>query len=83
MTIRRIAETSPLFLARIGGLLYLLIIVGGLFAPFAVAPSGMMLGDGVVADSCKDHGVKIVVCPWGSDPADGVRVRCRGCTCLL
>ena len=45
MTIRRIAETSPLFLARIGGLLYLLIIVGGLFAPFAVAPSGMMLGD--------------------------------------
>jgi hypothetical protein len=45
MTIRRIAETSPLFRARIAGFLYLLIIVGGLFAPFAVAPSGMMLGD--------------------------------------
>jgi Domain of unknown function (DUF4386) len=45
MTIRRIAETSPLFRARIAGFPYLLIIVGGLFAPFAVAPSGMMLGD--------------------------------------
>lgn len=39
------AEPSPVFLARIGGVLYLLIIAGGLFAPFAVAPSGMMLGD--------------------------------------
>src|ERR1700723_775955 len=45
MTMKRIAEASPLFQARIGGFLYLLIIVGGLFAPFAVAPSGMMLGD--------------------------------------
>jgi Domain of unknown function (DUF4386) len=45
MTTRRIAETSPLFRARVAGFLYLLIIVGGLFAPFAVAPSGMMLGD--------------------------------------
>ncbi len=39
-----VAETSPRLLARIGGLLYLLIILGGLFAPFAIAPSGMMLG---------------------------------------
>jgi hypothetical protein len=45
MTTRRIAERSPLFRARVAGFLYLLIIVGGLFAPFAVAPSGMMLGD--------------------------------------
>jgi hypothetical protein len=45
MTIKRIAEASPLFQARIGGFLYLLIIAGGLFAPFAIAPSGMMLGD--------------------------------------
>src|SRR6202167_4844356 len=45
MTMKRIAEASPLFQARIGGFLYLLIIVGGLFAPFAIAPSGMMLGD--------------------------------------
>jgi hypothetical protein len=35
---------SPLFLARLGGVLYLVIIVGGLFGPFAVAPTGMMLG---------------------------------------
>jgi hypothetical protein len=40
-----VSETSPRFLARIGGFLYLLIILGGLFAPFAIAPSGMMLGD--------------------------------------
>ncbi|MBB5345990.1 DUF4386 domain-containing protein [Tunturibacter empetritectus] len=38
-------RTSPRALARIGGLLYLLIILGGLFAPFAIAPSGMMLGN--------------------------------------
>ncbi len=38
------AEQSPRVQARIGGFLYLLIILGGLFAPFAVAPSGMMLG---------------------------------------
>ncbi len=39
------AQYSPLLQARIGGFLYLLIILGGLFAPFAVAPSGMMLGE--------------------------------------
>ena len=39
------AKCSPLLLARIGGSLYLLIILGGLFAPFAVAPSGMMLAE--------------------------------------
>jgi len=41
----RIAEASPRLKARIAGFLYLLIIVGALFAPFAVAPSGMMRGD--------------------------------------
>ena len=41
----RIAEASPRFKSRMAGFLYLLIIVGGLFAPFAVAPSGMMRGD--------------------------------------
>jgi hypothetical protein len=38
-------EASPRFEARVAGCLYLLIILGGLFAPFAVAPSGMMLGN--------------------------------------
>jgi Domain of unknown function (DUF4386) len=41
----RIEEASPRFKARMAGVLYLLIIVGALFAPFAVAPSGMMRGD--------------------------------------
>ncbi len=44
----RIAETSPRFRARVAGFLYLFIIVGALFAPFAVAPSGMMRGDAVM-----------------------------------
>lgn len=48
MTTRGIGETSPLIRARIGGLLYLLIILGGLFAPFAIAPTGMMLGEASV-----------------------------------
>jgi hypothetical protein len=39
------AASSPRSLARIGGFLYLVIILGGLFAPFAVAPTGMMLGE--------------------------------------
>ena len=37
-------EASPRFKARIAGASYLVIIVGSLFAPFAVAPSGMMRG---------------------------------------
>jgi hypothetical protein len=41
----RIAEASPRFKSRTAGFLYLLIIVGALFAPFAVAPSGMIRGD--------------------------------------
>jgi Domain of unknown function (DUF4386) len=41
----RIAEASPRFKCRVAGFLYLFIIVGALFAPFAVAPSGMMRGD--------------------------------------
>ncbi len=40
----RTTEASPRFKARMAGVLYLLIIVGALFAPFAVAPSGMMRG---------------------------------------
>src|ERR1700682_5069909 len=40
-----IAEASPLLQARIGGFLYLLVIVGALLIPFAVAPTGMMVGD--------------------------------------
>jgi hypothetical protein len=42
--IEGLAESSPRFRARIAGFLYLLIILEGLFAPFAIAPSGMMLG---------------------------------------
>jgi Domain of unknown function (DUF4386) len=44
ITMERIPEASPRFKARMAGVLYLLIIVGALFAPFAVAPSGMMRG---------------------------------------
>jgi hypothetical protein len=44
----RTTEGSPLFKARMAGVLYLLIIVGALFAPFAVAPSGMMRGHAVL-----------------------------------
>jgi hypothetical protein len=43
--LERIAESSPRLQARIAGYLYRLIIVGSLFASFALAPSGMMLGD--------------------------------------
>jgi hypothetical protein len=49
----RIAEASPPFKARIAGFLYLLIIIGGLFAPFAFAPSGMMLGDAALPTTAK------------------------------
>ena len=49
----RIAEASPRFKARIAGFLYLLIIIGGLFAPFAFAPSGMMLGDAALPTTAK------------------------------
>jgi hypothetical protein len=41
----RIAEASPRFKSRMAGFLYLFIIVGAMFASFAVAPSGMMRGD--------------------------------------
>jgi hypothetical protein len=40
----RTTEASLRFKARMAGVLYLLIIVGALFAPFAVSPSGMMRG---------------------------------------
>ena len=43
-----ITEASPRLQARTAGVLYLLVIVGALFVPFAVAPSGMMLGDAAV-----------------------------------
>jgi Domain of unknown function (DUF4386) len=45
-TVKQIAEASPRSMARLAGVLYLLIIVGSLFIPFAVAPpSGMMRPD--------------------------------------
>ncbi|HEY3990520.1 MAG TPA: DUF4386 domain-containing protein [Acidobacteriaceae bacterium] len=44
---------SPRTQARIAGFLYLLIILGGLFAPFAIAPSGMMLGEAALPTAGK------------------------------
>jgi Domain of unknown function (DUF4386) len=44
----RTREYSPRAMARIAGFLYLLIIVGALFIPFATVPSGMMRGDAAV-----------------------------------
>ena len=41
----RTKDHSPRATARIAGFLYLLIIVGALFIPFAIVPSGMMRGD--------------------------------------
>lgn len=52
-TKERIDEVSPRFEARFAGWLYLLIILGGLFAPFAVAPSGMMLGEAALPTTAK------------------------------
>jgi hypothetical protein len=54
----RIAEASPRLKARIAGFLYLLIIVGALFVPFAVAPSGMMLDDAALPTAAKIAGSK-------------------------
>src|SRR5258708_19686159 len=51
--LERIAESSPRLQARIAGYLYLLIISGGLFAPFALAPSGMMLGDAALPTTAR------------------------------
>lgn len=51
--LERIAEWSPRLQARIAGCLYLLIIIGGLFAPFALAPSGMMLGYAALPTAAK------------------------------
>ena len=51
--LERIAESSPRLQARVAGYLYLLIIIGGLFAPFALAPSGMMLGDAVLPTTAR------------------------------
>jgi len=47
------SEASPRLKARIAGFLYLLIIAGALFIPFAVAPSGMMLGDAALPTAAK------------------------------
>ena len=41
----RTKDYSPRTMARIAGFLYLLIIIGALFIPFATVPSGMMRGD--------------------------------------
>jgi len=51
--LERIAESSPRLQARIAGYLYLLIIVGSLFASFVLAPSGMMLGDAAVPTTAR------------------------------
>lgn len=48
----RTVETSPRLRARIAGVLYVVIIVLAVFAPFPVAPSGLMRGD-VVATAAK------------------------------
>ena len=48
-----IAERSHRRKARIAGFLYLLSIVGALFVPFSVAPSGMMLGDAALPTAAK------------------------------
>jgi hypothetical protein len=56
----RIEEASPRFKARMAGVLYLLIIVGALFAPFAVAPSGMMRGDSALPTAAQILASK----PW-------------------
>jgi hypothetical protein len=53
ITMERTAVMGPRFQARIAGFLYLLIILGGLFLPFAVAPSGMMLGDAALPTAAK------------------------------
>ena len=52
-TKKRIREISTRFEARLAGCLYLLIIPGSLFSPFAVAPSGMMLGDAALPTAAK------------------------------
>jgi hypothetical protein len=49
----RLADGSPRSLAKIAGFLYLVIIVGGLFAPFAIAPSGMVMGDAALPTAAK------------------------------
>ena len=51
--LERTAESSPRLQARVAGYLYLLIIVGGLFAPFPLAPSGMMLGDAALPTTAR------------------------------
>jgi hypothetical protein len=43
-----IAEASTNLQARIAGSLYVIIIVGAVFAPFPVVPSGLMRGDAAV-----------------------------------
>src|SRR5512143_1661709 len=38
----RIPQASPRLLARAAGVLYLLIIIGAVMAPFGIAPSGLV-----------------------------------------
>jgi len=52
----RTVETSPRLKARIAGVLYVIIIVLAVFAPFPVAPSGLMRGD--VAATANSAGAK-------------------------
>jgi hypothetical protein len=48
----RTVETSPRLKARIAGVLYVIIIILAVFAPFPVPPSGLMPGD-VAATAAK------------------------------
>ena len=81
--LERIAESSPRLQARVAGYLYLLIIIGGLFAPFALAPSGMMLGDAALPTTARILAFKALVCSRWCRPADCVYMRCRRCADLL
>jgi len=79
-TKERIHEISPRFEAseaRFAGCLYLLIILGGLFAPFAIAPAGMMLGEAALPTTAKILAEKpLYVIGWGCAVA-GVHMRYR------
>ena len=61
----RIAEVSPRFKARIAGVLYVIIIVLAVFAPFPVAPSGLMRSD-VTATAAKIAGSKFLYSVGGA-----------------
>jgi hypothetical protein len=69
-------EPSARFDARFAGCLYRLIILGGLFAPFAIAPSGMVVGR---EDPCCDATVHSGRC----GPTSGLHLRYWGSAAFL